>query len=101
MGSSPIQLTHDGFCDWRNAEHETSKDHLDAVVGLARRAKELGNVESDITRQLAEVENYRREVLKRIISVITFICERGLTLECSSVSRDTLMLYSAIKRKLT
>lgn len=85
MGSSPIQLTHDGFCDWRHAsarlaEHETSKDHLDAVVGLARRAKELGIVESDMTRQLAEVENYWREVLKRIIGVITFICERGLAL---------------------
>jgi hypothetical protein len=85
MGSSRIQLTHDGFCDWRHAsarlaEHETSKDHLEAVVGLARRAKELGIMECDMTRQLADMENYWREVLKRIISVITFICERGLAL---------------------
>src|SRR6218665_3824380 len=33
-----------------------------------------------MTRQLEEVENYWREVLKRIIGVITFICECGLAL---------------------
>ena len=84
-GSSRIQLTHDGFCDWRHAsvrltEHETSKNHIDAVIGLARRAKELGVIECDMIKQLVDVENYWREVLKRIVSVITFICERGLAL---------------------
>lgn len=48
--SSKNQLSHDGYCDWRHAsfrlaEHERSKDHIEAVVGLARRAKELGIIE--------------------------------------------------------
>jgi hypothetical protein len=50
------------------------------VIGLARRAKELGVIECDMIKQLVDVENYWREVLKRIVSVITFICERGLAL---------------------
>ena len=85
MRSSRIQLTHDGFCDWRHAsvrlaEHETSKDHLEAVARFTRWAKERGTIACDMIRQLADVENYWREVLRRIISVITFICECGLAL---------------------
>lgn len=83
MSSSPSQLTHEGFCDWKHAsarlaEHETSNDHIAAVVSVARRGKELGIIEHDMIRQLTEVENYWRQVLKRVVSVITFICERGL-----------------------
>jgi len=83
MSSSRSQLTHDGFCDWKHAsarlaEHETSKDHIAAVVSVARRGKELGIIEHDMIRQLTEVENYWRQVLKRVVSVITLLCERGL-----------------------
>lgn len=85
VGLARTQLTHGGFCDWRHAsvrltKHETSKDHLDAVVAFARQAKELGTIECDMIRQLEVVENYGRKVLQRIVSVITFLCERGLAL---------------------
>src|SRR6476661_7903909 len=45
IGSNPsrIQLVHGGFCDWKHSgirlsEHKTSKEHLEAVFGFARRA---------------------------------------------------------------
>ena len=58
LSSSRNQFTHSGFCDWRHAstrpaEHETSKDRLEAVVRLARRTKELGIIECDMVRQVA------------------------------------------------
>lgn len=85
MSSFPNQLTRDGYCDWRHAstrlaEHERSKDHIEAVIGLARRAKEVGVIDCNLTRQLVEVENYWKDVLQRVITVITFVCERGLAL---------------------
>lgn len=88
-GTSQIQLIQGGFCDWKHAnirlaEHDTAKYHLDAVVGLARRARELGVIESDMIKQVAEVENYWRQVLRRVISVIQFLCERGLALRGSN-----------------
>lgn len=85
VNSSPqyAQLTHGGYCDWINAavrliEHETSKLHLNAVIDYAGRTKRFGQIDQELTNQAEKGANYWREVLKRLISVIVFISERGL-----------------------
>lgn len=77
------KFTHGGFCDWKNAtarliEHETSKNHVTAVTEFAGRTKRIGLIDQELTRQAEDTAKYWREVLKRLISVIVFISERGL-----------------------
>ena len=90
MAVSCTQLTDGGFCDWKHAssrlsEHEISKpyskDHLDAVIGVARRAEELGSIDCELAQQLDHEESYWRSVLKRLVSVVKFACECGLALQ--------------------
>lgn len=82
---SPVrsQLTHGGYCDWKNAaarliEHETSKLHLNAVIDYARRTKRFGQINQELSHQAEKIAKYWREVLKRLVSIIMFISERGL-----------------------
>jgi len=85
MATSGSQLTNEGFCDWVHAskrlgEHERSKVHLDAVVALLNRSNELNRTDHELAKQADEARHYWRSVLKRVISVIKFACERGLAL---------------------
>jgi hypothetical protein len=85
MSKTRSQFTHGGFCDWKHADnrlisHETSKDHLNSVINLAVRSKELNRIDNELIKQSEEVKSYWRNIIKRLISVITFICERGLAL---------------------
>lgn len=69
--------------DWKNAaarliEHETSKNHLNATISFAARSKEKGRIDQELIQQAENVVKYWQEVLKRLISVIIFISERGL-----------------------
>ncbi|XP_050548085.1 uncharacterized protein LOC126909696 [Daktulosphaira vitifoliae] len=77
------QFTHGGYCDWKNAaarlvEHETSKNHLNATTHFAVRSKEKGCVDQELVQQAESEAIYWQEILKRLISVIVFISERGL-----------------------
>ena len=81
--TSSSQLTHGGYSDWHHAsprlrEHEQSRSHVEATLAIVRRAQELGRIQCDLAKQMTEEVNYWRSVLKRVISVITFISERGL-----------------------
>lgn len=85
MSKTRNQFTHGGFCDWKHANdrlisHETSKDHLNSVISVASRSKELGRIDNELIKQSEEVKYYWRNVIKRLVSVIKFICERGLAL---------------------
>ncbi|XP_065664704.1 uncharacterized protein LOC136086337 [Hydra vulgaris] len=85
MSKTRSQFTHDGFYDWKHANnrlisHETSKDHLNSVINLAVRSKELGRINNELIKQSEDVKSYWRNIIKRLVSVITFICERGLAL---------------------
>lgn len=82
---SPIrsQFTHGGYSNWKNAaarliEHETSKLHLNSVIDYAQRTKRCRQIDQELTHQAEIFAKYWREVLKRLISVIVFISERGL-----------------------
>jgi len=83
MSAPSSQLTHGGYSDWRHAssrlaEHEQSKSHVEATFAVVRRAQELGRIDCDLAKQMTEEVKYWRSVLKRVVSVITFISERGL-----------------------
>ncbi|XP_065658754.1 zinc finger MYM-type protein 1-like [Hydra vulgaris] len=85
MSKTRSQFTHDGFCDWKHADnrltsHKTSKGHLNSVINLAVRSKELGRINNKLIKQSEDVKSYRRNIIKRLVSLITFICERGLAL---------------------
>lgn len=78
------QFTHGGFCDWKNSanrlvDHEMSKAHFNAVIDFATRSKKVGRMDEELARQAEDVAKYWREVLRRLISVIIFIRERGFT----------------------
>jgi Domain of unknown function (DUF4371) len=79
------QLTQDGFDDWyhasvRFAEHERSSNHAEAALIIFRRAAELGRIERQLAEQMSTVTAYWRNTLKRVVSVIKFICVRGLAI---------------------
>ncbi|MEL7308383.1 MAG: DUF4371 domain-containing protein, partial [Pseudomonadota bacterium] len=85
MGATKSQFTDDGFCDWKHASnrligHEQSKDHLQAVLSAAGRAREAGSIDSKFELQVNQIEQYWRSVLRRLVSVLKFACERGLAL---------------------
>ncbi|XP_042209606.1 zinc finger MYM-type protein 1-like [Homarus americanus] len=84
MGVSRSQFTSDGFCDWKHANrlvvHEQSKDHIQAVLSAASRAKGAGGIDSKLTTHVGQIEQYLCSLLKRLISVLKFICERGRAL---------------------
>ncbi|XP_042230518.1 uncharacterized protein LOC121871963 [Homarus americanus] len=84
MGVSRSQFTSDGFCDWKHANrlvvHEQSKDHIQAVLSAASRAKGAGGIDSKLTTHVGQIEQYWCSLPRRLISVLKFICERGLAL---------------------
>ncbi|XP_042236882.1 zinc finger MYM-type protein 1-like [Homarus americanus] len=84
MGVSRSQFTSDGFCDWKHANrlvvHELSKDHIHAVMSAASRSKGVGRIDSKLTTHVGQIEEYWCSRLRRLISVLKFICERGLAL---------------------
>lgn len=50
------------------------------MINLAVRSKELGRINDELVKQSEEGKSYWRNIIKRLVSVITFICERGLAL---------------------
>lgn len=50
------------------------------MINLAVRSKELDRINNELVKDSKEVQNYWRNIVKRLVSVITFICERGLAL---------------------
>lgn len=72
-----------GFCDWKNAgerlaSHETSSAHLGSLVTFENLAHECDQINSQLTKQLAERRQYWRDLITRLVSVIFFMSERGL-----------------------
>lgn len=82
--ASDTQLTKEGFYDWKHpnrlCEHETSKEHVQAVVEIASIAKNTGRIDSELEKQAKQAETYWKKVLERVVSVLKFICERGLAI---------------------
>lgn len=78
-------LSNNGYCDWKHAskrlrQHEASKEHLQAVITLSQRGKEIGCIDKSLKQQMNEESGYWNKILMRVVSTIKFICERGLAL---------------------
>ena len=57
--------------------HEACHMHRQNIINHSSRANTDSRVDSQITQQTAQQENYWLEVLKRCVSVIRFLVERG------------------------
>lgn len=72
----------DGFCDWKHSErieeHERSAEHRACMQMLHQRSKGTETIDSDLIKQMNSEREYWKQVLRRVVSVITFLGERGL-----------------------
>lgn len=85
VGQNKGRLSNDGFCDWKHvteklSHHETSKHHLEAIMTIHHQEKKLGCIDQQLQKQIAELTSYWRQVLRRVVSTIKCIVERGLAL---------------------
>ena len=74
-----------GFNDWKHADggiscHENSQQHREAMVTMCTRQTSTGRVDSHVMLQFENERQYWHKVLERAVCVITFLCERGLSL---------------------
>lgn len=74
----------DGFAAWQNAQrdvsrHENGDSHRGAMMALVSRSQMLGRIDSDIVKQMQSRIDYWCNVLHRIIAVVKFLAERGLS----------------------
>ena len=81
MSLSVSKLTS-GFNDWKHAHelissHENSKPHIDAMAAICAR-KSLNQIGSNLVEQYENEVKYWRQVLLRVVSVVQFLCVRGL-----------------------
>lgn len=72
-----------GYNDWKHAgeqisSHENSAGHREAMIALRTRKLRGGTVDTALVKQYEDEVSYGRELLKRLVSVIKFLCERGL-----------------------
>ena len=76
-------VSKEGFCDWRNTvvidKHERSNSHRDCMLLYLTRRQGLG-IDQQLEKQIKEECDYWEHVLKRVISVIRTLTERGLAL---------------------
>lgn len=83
FSESPSSFSTTGFSDWRHStarveEHEVSQSHRKAVMLWLARTQARG-IDCELLQQCKEEESYWREVLKRVVEVIRFLSERGLS----------------------
>ena len=75
---------HDGFNNWKRAEermhqHEDSEGHGDCIILFHLRSTESAHVDHDLEKQCQKQKKYWVEVVRRVVAVVTFLAERGLS----------------------
>lgn len=72
----------DGFDKWKKferiSEHENSQEHRNATNKWLLRSNTNNYVNKELCRQISAETDYWFEVLKRLVSAITFLSSRGL-----------------------
>ena len=68
-----------GYNDWKHAgeqisSHENSTGHREAMITLRTRKLRGSTVDTGLIKQYEDEVSYGRELLKRLVSVITFLC---------------------------
>ena len=72
-----------GFNDWKNANayakaHENSIDHRDAMVKWVSRKSSSVGIDKALKTQDEMQRDYWRSILKRVVSTVKFLSQRGL-----------------------
>ena len=71
-----------GFNDWKNsyrlAEHENSVAHRNSVVACICLGRTEGHISSDLETQFEMQRDYWKNVLRRVVTVVQFLAQRGL-----------------------
>jgi hypothetical protein len=71
-----------GFSNWRKlekiGEHENNPSHREALFRLSARASTRGRIDEAIVKQFESEREYWKNVLRRAVSAIIYLCERGL-----------------------
>lgn len=71
-----------GFNDWKNSnrlgEHESSPPHRNSVVVSIARGQTEGHINSNIETQFDMERDYWKNVLRRVVTVVKFLAQRGL-----------------------
>ncbi|CAH2301618.1 Hypothetical predicted protein [Pelobates cultripes] len=83
FSSSTNAFSSDGFSDWKHASerissHEQSQHHIRAVIDTAKFSKLEGRIDYKMQQQIEELTTYGQNLVKRLLSVIVFLAERGL-----------------------
>ena len=73
-----------GFNDWKHInwlhEHKTSESHRNASLSGASFKTKNARVDDSFLVQINKEKVHWRAVLKRVVAVVKFLCERGLPL---------------------
>ena len=74
-----------GFNDWAHGlrsihRHEQSKQHSDAVQCYFGKVTLKGKIDIHLKQQLEDEKRYWREVLRRVVECLKFLCSGGLAL---------------------
>ena len=73
-----------GFNDWKHInwlhEHENSESHRNASLSAASFKTKNARVDYSFLVQIDKEKVYWRAVLKRVVTVVKFLCERYLPL---------------------
>lgn len=71
-----------GFNDWKNVyridEHEKSAEHRNNAATFISRSTILGKIDTELHSQYVSEKLYWENVLKRVVSVVKFVCTREL-----------------------
>ena len=83
----PFKTT--GFSDWKRAsdklpKHENTNCHRKAMLKYIKRASDIGVIDTELRKQLELQYTYWSEVLKRVVTAVTFLSERGLAFRGAS-----------------
>lgn len=72
-----------GFSDWahardRIADHENSSSHRDCPIKFRDCKNEIGRIDHELRVQITKEQEYWKNVLRRVVSVIKKLASRGL-----------------------
>ncbi|XP_072155141.1 uncharacterized protein [Bemisia tabaci] len=72
-----------GFSDWahardRIADHENSSSHRDCLIKFRDCKNEIGRIDHELRVQITKEQEYWKNVLRRVVSVIKKLASRGL-----------------------
>lgn len=84
-----IKLSREGYDDWKNIgshlqQHEKNPKHRECLLTYRQKRKDENNLPELLENELLSEKKYWRDVLKRVVAVITTLAERGLSFRGSN-----------------